>query len=86
MEQRCDIYLDSDTLSLIVVIFRQLYTATLDNTSNNDTTCRTIEDIHIRRGLEWNSDEQQLPFVCFSFPFLNLFCKPSSGMHESPFY
>ncbi|KAH8985849.1 hypothetical protein EDB86DRAFT_2782682, partial [Lactarius hatsudake] len=34
---------------------------TLDNTSNNDTTCKTIEDVHTHRGLEWNSNEQQLP-------------------------
>jgi len=34
----------------------------LDNTSNNNTTCKTIQDIHVRRGLaEWNSDELQLP-------------------------
>lgn len=45
----------------------QLYTATLDNTGNNNTTCKTIEDIHIRRGLEWNSDEQQLPYVYLLF-------------------
>jgi hypothetical protein len=42
----------------------QLYTVTLDNTGNNNTTCRTIEDIHKRRGLpKWNSSEQQLPYV-----------------------
>jgi len=39
----------------------QLYTATFDNTGNNDTTCKTIENIHRLRGLEWNRDEQQLP-------------------------
>ena len=42
----------------------QLYTATLDNTGNNNTTCRTIADIHIRRDLDlpkWDSSEQQLP-------------------------
>jgi hypothetical protein len=43
----------------------QLYTATLDNTGNNNTTCKTIEDIHVRRGLKWNSNEQQLPYVFF---------------------
>jgi len=38
------------------------YTATLDNTSNNDTTCKTIQDIHARQGLpEWNREEMQLP-------------------------
>jgi hypothetical protein len=41
----------------------KLYTATLDNTRNNNTTCRTIEDVHVCRGLEWNSYEQQLPYV-----------------------
>jgi hypothetical protein len=41
----------------------QLYTATLDNMGNNNTTCKTIQDIHTHRGLEWNSDGQQLPYV-----------------------
>jgi hypothetical protein len=53
----------------------QLYAATLDNTGNNNTTCKTIEDIHVRRGLKWNSKEQQLPYVLFiisSFNYLNL--------------
>jgi hypothetical protein len=40
----------------------QLYTATLDNTGNNNTTCKTIERIHNHRGLEWNSKERQLPY------------------------
>ncbi|KIK00082.1 hypothetical protein K443DRAFT_101041, partial [Laccaria amethystina LaAM-08-1] len=40
-----------------------LYTATLDNMGNNNTTCKTIQDIHTHRGLEWNSDGQQLPYV-----------------------
>ena len=43
----------------------QLYTAALDNTGNNNTTCKTIENIHVRRGLKWNSGEQQLPYVFF---------------------
>jgi hypothetical protein len=43
----------------------QLYAATLDNTGNNNTTCKTIEDIHVRRGLKWNSKEQQLPYYVF---------------------
>jgi hypothetical protein len=50
----------------------QLYTATLDNTGNNNTTCKTIQDIHTRRGLEWNSDEQQLPYVFILFSMLLL--------------
>ena len=37
--------------------------ATLDNTSNNNTTCKTIERIHVRQGLEWNSKELQLPYI-----------------------
>ena len=27
--------------------------------------CKTIQDIHAHQGLEWNSDEQQLPSVFF---------------------
>jgi len=37
----------------------------LDNTGNNNTTCKMIQDIHTRQGLKWNSDEQQLPYVLF---------------------
>ena len=37
----------------------------LDNTGNNNTTCKMIQDIHTCRGLEWNSDEQQLPYILF---------------------
>src|SRR5271156_4722657 len=51
-------------------IIGQLDTATLDNTGNNNTTCKTIEDIHICRGLEWNSDEHQLPYLFFTLTFL----------------
>jgi len=50
-----------------ILTFIQLYTATLDNTSNNNTTCKVIEGVHVRRGLEWNSDEQQLPFAFIIF-------------------
>ena len=49
-----------------VIVSEQLYTATLDNTGNNNTTCKTIECIHIRRSLECNSGELQLPYVFFS--------------------
>jgi hypothetical protein len=45
----------------------QLYAATLGNTGNNNTTCKTIEDIHIHQGLRWNSDKQQLPYVLFFY-------------------
>jgi hypothetical protein len=41
----------------------KLYAAMLDNTGNNNTTCKTIQDVHERQGLEWNSAEQQLPYV-----------------------
>ena len=41
----------------------QLYAATLDNTGNNNTTCKMIEDIHVHQGLKWNSHKQQLPCV-----------------------
>jgi|SRR6266540_7410876 len=49
--------------------------ATLDNTGNNNMTCKTIETIHNRQGLDWNSNEQQLPYVIPSlfvvlFPYL----------------
>jgi hypothetical protein len=49
--------------SILTRVSCQLYTATLDNTGNNNTTCKTIETIHNRRGLVWNSEEQQLPYV-----------------------
>jgi hypothetical protein len=44
-----------------LIVSGQLYTVTLDNTGNNNTTCKTIERIHDHRGLTWNSGEQQLP-------------------------
>ena len=51
----------------------QLYVAMLDNTGNNNTTCKTIQEIHTRRGLMWKSDEQQLLYVrLFSYIFLTL--------------
>ena len=49
-----------------IIVMMQLYTATLDNASNNNATCTTIERIHNRRGLEWNSKELQLPYVFYS--------------------
>src|SRR5882672_8240535 len=49
--------------SILTRVSCQLYTATLDNTGNNNTTCKTIETIHNRWGLVWNSEEQQLPYV-----------------------
>lgn len=47
---------------LTPIFYYKLYTATLDNTSNNDTTCETIEKIHNIRGFPtWSRREQQLP-------------------------
>jgi hypothetical protein len=57
----------------VLIVFEQLYTATLDNTGNNNTTCKTIERIHVHRGLMWNSGEQQLPYVFYYF-ISNLHC------------
>jgi len=54
-------------MSIISDHFAQLYTITLDNMGNNNTTCKTIEKIHNLHGLLWNSDEQQLPYVYFLF-------------------
>ena len=51
---------------------------TLDNTGNNNTTCKTIEDIHAHRGLEWNSSERQLPYVFYIFSSL-----PCAYFHHS---
>jgi hypothetical protein len=34
---------------------------------NNNMTCKTIQDIYTQQGLEWNSDEQQLPYVLFIY-------------------
>ena len=55
------------TLMMPFNVFEQLYTATLDNTGNNNTTCKTIERIHVLRGLKWNSGEQQLPYVLYFY-------------------
>ena len=44
-------------------VIYQLYTATLDNTGNNNTTCKTIEDIHVQWGLpKWDHRKKQLPY------------------------
>lgn len=46
----------------------QLFTVTLDNTSNNNTTCETIKTFHKRRLYElWNAKENQLPYVSSFF-------------------
>jgi len=36
----------------LISYMSQLYMATLDNTSNNNTTCKVIEEVHVCRGLE----------------------------------
>ena len=45
----------------------KLYMATLDN---NNTTCKMIQYIHTCQCLEWNSDEQQLPYIFFIYSIL----------------
>ena len=47
----------------------QLQSVTLDNASNNNTSCEMIEHQHNRRQLQWNAAENQLPYVPF-FLFL----------------
>ena len=45
----------------------------LDNTSNNDTSCKTIDTLHTKRSYDkWNASEAQLPWVN-SFPCFFLF-------------
>ena len=39
----------------------QLQTITLDNASNNTTSCEMIEQQHQHHDLQWNSKENQLP-------------------------
>lgn len=40
----------------------KLFTITLDNTSNNNTTCETVETFHRRRFYDlWKTQENQLP-------------------------
>lgn len=47
---------------MITSVIEQLYTVTLDNTSNNNTTCEAIELIHARRKYTpWKAEENQLP-------------------------
>ena len=54
-------HIDNKIINSDSNLHSQLYAATLDNTRNNNTTCKTIQDIHTHRGLVWNSDEYQLP-------------------------
>ena len=62
IDQRHDICLTNDIWSLIPTS-PALHGNTCDNMGNNNTTCKTIEDIHTHQGLEWNSKEQQLPYA-----------------------
>jgi hypothetical protein len=39
----------------------QLQTVTLDNASNNTTSCEVIGLQHIRRNLQWDAQANQLP-------------------------
>jgi hypothetical protein len=44
------------------LLTQQLFTITLDNTSNNNTTCEAVETFHTRRRYDdWNAKENQLP-------------------------
>ena len=53
----------------------QSVSCTLDNTGNNNTMCRTIQDIHTHWGLEWNSTKWQLLSIFYisSWCFTHLF-------------
>jgi hypothetical protein len=61
------LFLTMSIRSLISDLFAQIYMVTLDNTGNNNTTCKTIEEVHNCRGLLWNSDEQQLLYAHLLF-------------------
>ncbi|KAF8223754.1 hypothetical protein L208DRAFT_1062870, partial [Tricholoma matsutake] len=39
----------------------KLQMVTLDNASNNTTSCEMIEQQHHPRSLQWNTEENQLP-------------------------
>ena len=64
-DQRYVSFSPSYYCSYVLIVSEQLYTATLDNTGNNNTTCKTIEHIHAHHSLKWNSGEQQLPYISF---------------------
>ena len=50
---------------------------------NNNVTCKAIQEIHIRRGLMWNSDVQQLLYVqLFSHNLLTLKNSQMSGAYQ----
>jgi len=44
-----------------ITIVTQLQAVTLDNASNNTTSCETVEYQHSRRNLLWDAGENQLP-------------------------
>jgi hypothetical protein len=50
-----------DKIADNTITTHQLQTVTLDNASNNTTSCETIKHQHNRRDLQWNAQENQLP-------------------------
>jgi hypothetical protein len=44
-----------------LITTHQLQSVTLDNASNNTTSCEIIEHVHVLRGLEWDAQKNQLP-------------------------
>ena len=50
-------------LTLFSTIWLKLYTATLDNMSNNTTLYEVVEALHYWWNLQWASKENQLPLV-----------------------
>jgi hypothetical protein len=56
--------LDVTIENLIHLInIQQLHTVTLDNASNNTTTCETVEALHRQQKLQWDSKNNKLPYV-----------------------
>ena len=49
--------------SILLITGLKLYVATLNDTGSNNMTCKTVQDVHKHWGLEWNRNEQQLPYV-----------------------
>ena len=47
--------------SLALITDKQLQTVTLDNASNNTTSCEIIELQHNRHNLQWDVQKNQLP-------------------------
>lgn len=51
----------TDSITDNTITTHQLQSITLDNASNNTTSCEAIELQHIRRGLQWDAEKNQLP-------------------------